>query len=157
MDQTRRSLFSLFPALCAAAAFSGEAAQGQATTAPPRPHGDAGRVIPSVAYTLESLPVHGHENLSRPIVNGTTHRHYPVEVHETTLQPGSMPHPAHHHVHEEMFLIREGTVEVTIDGKSTRLDPGGAAYVASNAVHGIKNVGSGPANYFVIALGGDKA
>lgn len=146
MDQTRRTLFSFLPALCAAAAFSGEEA-----------HGQTGKVIPSGAYRLEDLAVHGHGNLSRPIVNGVTHRQYPVEVHETTLQPGSMPHPAHHHRHEEMFLIREGTVEVTINGKSTRLDPGGAAYVASNAVHGIKNVGNTPANYFVIALGGDKA
>lgn len=146
MDQTRRTLFSLLPALCAAAAFSGEEA-----------HAQPGKVIPSVAYRWENLPVHGHENLSRPIVDGVTHRQYPVEVHETTLQPGSMPHPAHHHVHEEMFLIREGTVEVTIDGRSTRLDAGGAAYVASNAVHGIKNVGTTPANYFVVALGGDKA
>jgi len=146
MDQTRRTLFSLLPALCAAAAVSGEAASAQ-----------PGTVIPSFAHRFEDLPVHGHGNLSRPIMNGVTHRQYPVEVHETTLQPGSMPHPAHHHLHEEMFLIREGTVEVTINGKSTRLDAGGAAYIASNAVHGIKNVGHTPANYFVIALGGDKA
>jgi len=156
MDQTRRSLLSLFPALCATAALSGEKAQGQAKPKP-RTKAKAKEVIPSFAYPLESLPVHGHENLSRPILNGLTHLNYPLEAHETTLQPGSMPHPPHHHLHEEMFLIREGTLEVTINGKSTRIDAGGAAYVASNSVHGIKNVGATPANYFVVAFGTDKA
>jgi quercetin dioxygenase-like cupin family protein len=52
-----------------------------------------------------------------------------------------------------MFLLREGTVELTVNGKSTRLGPGGVAYVASNDEHGIKNVGSVSAQYFVIGLG----
>ena len=52
-----------------------------------------------------------------------------------------------------MIFIREGTLEVTISGKSVQLGPGSAALVASNEEHGWRNVGSGRARYFVLALG----
>ena len=51
------------------------------------------------------------------------------------------------------MLIREGAVEFTANGKPERLGPGGLAYAASGEIHGIKNVGSAPANYFVLAIG----
>jgi len=72
-----------------------------------------------------------------------------LEVHETTLPPGGAPHPPHHHVHSEMWLIREGTVELTINGTSYRLGPGSVGFVHSNDEHGIKNVGTTPANLFL--------
>jgi mannose-6-phosphate isomerase-like protein (cupin superfamily) len=92
-------------------------------------------------------------NSSWAILNGQTWAGCPIEVHETRLAPGAMPHPPHHHAHEEMFLVREGEVEVTISGHATRLGPGSAAFVASNDQHGIQNVGDGSALYFVVAIG----
>jgi mannose-6-phosphate isomerase-like protein (cupin superfamily) len=74
-------------------------------------------------------------------------------MHETDLAPGAMPHPAHHHAHEEVFLVREGTLEVTITGRASRLGPGSVAYVASNEEHGIRNPETTHTQYFVIALG----
>lgn len=61
------------------------------------------------------------------------------------------------HVHEEMLLLQQGTLDVTLDGKTTRLTPGSVAYVASNHQHGWKNPGSTPTQYFVIAFGRDDA
>jgi len=110
--------------------------------------------IPSKVVRFEDLPVEsGDGNALRHILEGKTHSGYGIEIHETDLAPGAMPHPAHHHAHEEVFLVREGTLEVTIAGRASRLGPGSVAYVASNEEHGIRNTGSMHAQYFVIALG----
>ena len=78
-----------------------------------------------------------------------------VELHETTLMPGQMPHPAHKHVHTEFMLIREGSIEFILDGRSEQIGAGGVAYAASGELHGLKNTGTVPANYFVIAIGSE--
>jgi quercetin dioxygenase-like cupin family protein len=51
------------------------------------------------------------------------------------------------------MLIREGQMEFENDGKAEAVGPGGVIFAASNTMHGLKNVGEMPANYFVIAIG----
>jgi quercetin dioxygenase-like cupin family protein len=108
----------------------------------------------SHTYRYEDLKVNVNgENRQRPILNEKTHTGFALGVHETELAPGLAPHPPHRHVHEEMILVREGTLEVTIEGRSVNLGPGSVALVASNEEHGWRNVGAGRARYFVLALG----
>ena len=52
-----------------------------------------------------------------------------------------------------MMMIKEGTLEVTILDKATKIGPGSVVYVHSNEKHGLKNVGDAPAEYFVLAIG----
>jgi len=138
MNYSRRDLSLLLPLFAAAKA------AGQS------------HVLPSQTYRYEDLPVHGEgPNRGRPIFDGETHTGVLIELHETELAPGQMPHPAHHHLHEEMILVREGTMEVTIAGRRTTLGPGGVGYVASGEEHGWQNVGTGRARYFVMAVGRD--
>ena len=92
----------------------------------------------------------------RQMFTGTTHAGYRVDLHATDLAAGQVPHAPHRHVHEELLLIREGTLEVTVGQRTSRLGAGSVVYIASNEQHGWKNVGSGPAKYFVMALGDDK-
>ena len=73
-----------------------------------------------------------------------------LELHVTTLNPGQEPHPPHRHPNEEMVIIREGTVEVLVNGDWKRLGPGSVLFNASNQLHGLRNVGSVPAIYHVI-------
>lgn len=120
-------------------------------------HAEPESSLASKAYRFEDLPAHTEGgNTFRPVLEGRTHENTLIELHETDLAPGGVPHPPHHHRHEEMFLMREGELEVTIAGKRTRLSPGSVAFVASNQEHGVRNSGTVHAQYFVLALGKDQ-
>jgi mannose-6-phosphate isomerase-like protein (cupin superfamily) len=140
MELTRRDLSLLLPALFAAQASSAERSMA---------------VLPSAIYQLDSLHVKENPNGNKTwqVFTGTTHEGFPIDMHVTQLAPGNAPHPAHHHVHEEMMMMIEGELLVTIEDKSEQLGPGGIAYIHSNDEHGLKNTGTVPARYFVLALG----
>jgi quercetin dioxygenase-like cupin family protein len=72
------------------------------------------------------------------------------EVHVTTLNPGMASHSPHHHPWEEMLLIKEGQIEMSLNGKKERAGPGALVFIASNDVHNVTNVGDKPATYYVI-------
>jgi len=122
-----------------------------------RVHGQE-KAAPSALFVHDELKATTNATTEiRQMMTGPTHSGFLIDLHETSLAPGQMPHAPHHHVHEEMLLIREGTVEVTVNGRTARLGPGSAAYFASNDQHGWKNVGATPAKYFIVALGSDKS
>ena len=73
-----------------------------------------------------------------------------LECHVTTLNPGLQSHPPHQHPNEELVIIKEGTVEVLVDGAWKKVGPGSVVFNASNQLHALKNVGSTPAVYHVI-------
>jgi mannose-6-phosphate isomerase-like protein (cupin superfamily) len=141
MEWTRRKVCCLVPALAAAGTdLGGFAAQDNS--------------LPSAAYPFENMPVENSDRAQiRKIVKGRLATGEQIEAHETTLPMNGYPHPPHHHLHSEMWLIREGTVELTINGTTHRLGAGGVGFVHSNEEHGIKNVGTGPATYYVVAIG----
>ena len=74
-----------------------------------------------------------------------------LEIHISTLQPGKSPHAPHQHQHEELLIIKEGTLETFQSGATRRVGPGGIIFQASNELHNVTNVGQSPATYFVIA------
>jgi len=86
----------------------------------------------------------------RSLYKGPTATLPELEMHVTTLNPGATSHPPHHHVNEELVIIREGTVETLSDGKWIRLGPGSVIFNASESLHGLRNVGVTPAVYHVI-------
>jgi mannose-6-phosphate isomerase-like protein (cupin superfamily) len=137
---SRRTLCLMLPALAVSAA-----------------HGEEKSPLASQVFEFQGLPAHRSGSFSaRQVLEGWTHEGCRISLHESDLAPGGVPHPPHHHRHEEMFLMREGTLEVTIAGKSSRLGPGDVAYAASNEEHGVRNTGSTHAKYFVLELGSDK-
>ena len=110
--------------------------------------------LPSTTYPFSELPTKTANGAEiRPVLKGKLATAEALEVHETTLPPGGMPHAPHHHVHSEMWLVRGGTVQLTINGTSHVMGPGSVGFVHSNDEHGIKNVGATPATYFVVAVG----
>jgi len=76
-----------------------------------------------------------------------------LPVEESTLPPNGFPHAPHHHAHSEIWLIREGTLQLTINATPPVLGPGGLGFVRSNEKDGIRNVETTTANYYVVAIG----
>ena len=137
MDALRRSLLQAIPMLAASSAL---AADSPALGSLVKPYSD----LPVKKLGLSE---------SRAILDGITHSGDHIEVHETTLAAGDSPHPPHRHVHDELFLLIKGKVGITIEGRTTVIGPGSAAFIHSNEMHGVINGGIEPAQYFVIAIG----
>ena len=144
MNMTRREMCMLLPA-----------AMLPVAAVPPSEAGEQDGSLPSAGYPFEKLTVKTTASgaQTRAIFKGKLATGELIETHATTLSPGAMPHPPHHHVHSEMFFMREGMLELTVNGTTYPLWPGGVGFVRSNEEHGVKNVGTVPANYFVVAVG----
>jgi len=72
------------------------------------------------------------------------------EAHRTTLLPGRSSHAPHRHEREEFTILQSGTLDVFVEGQTTRLTPGSMWWVASNDLHNSTNVGDTPATYLVM-------
>lgn len=146
-DLNRRTLCLALPTLASALA-------AEAQTAPAPANALSTDFSNCQAFPFDKLPVRYSDGgaPTRDIARGTVPTGELIELHETTIAPGKMPHPAHQHPHEEFILIREGTVEFQYNGASHLLGPGSVGYTAPNQMHGLKNVGATPATYFVFSL-----
>lgn len=85
----------------------------------------------------------------RDVFNAPTATLENLESHITTLNPGEISHIPHRHPDEELIVVKAGTLEVMINGESKRAGEGSIFFFGSNDLHGMKNVGSTPATYFV--------
>lgn len=140
MKLSRRDLAGAIPALAAARSAKAQRKDEAA--------------LASRAYRFEDLAVKVNgENRSRDVFNGKNHSGFPVDLHITELGPGLAPHAPHHHAHEEIVMLQSGMLDVTIEGKVTRVSAGSVVYVNSNEEHGWKNPGPERAQYFVMAIG----
>ena len=109
----------------------------------------AGKQVSTVFHwdKMEAKPT--KTGARREIVNSPTTTLASWEGHITTLKPGEAPHAPHHHPDEELIIVKEGTVEVTINGVVQHGGPGSIFFYGSNDEHGMKNVGGTEATYYV--------
>ena len=142
MSMTRREICFLLPGFLPVAAELQTFAQDKS--------------MASGAFSFDKAPLHVANNNAqvRMMLRGKLATGEGIEVHQTTLPPGGAPTATtHHHPHSEMWLIREGTIELTVNDKKYRLDPGSVGFVRSNEEHGIRNISTMAAVYFVVAVG----
>jgi quercetin dioxygenase-like cupin family protein len=78
-------------------------------------------------------------------------------MHETILGSGTETHAPHKHLHEEIVIVIEGTVETYLEGKTETAEAGSVIYFASNQMHSAGNAGGTPCRYYVIELRGSEA
>jgi len=96
---------------------------------------------------LKSTPT--PQGARRSVFDAPTPALADFECHITTLKPGESPHPPHHHPDEELMIIKEGTLEALQAGRTNRVTAGGIIFEASNEEHGLRNVGTNDATYYV--------
>lgn len=62
-----------------------------------------------------------------------------IEVFDTSGPAGSGP-PPHRHPWEEIYVVLDGELEVTVDGETHVLRKGGIAHVPAGSVHAYRNL-----------------
>jgi quercetin dioxygenase-like cupin family protein len=108
-------------------------------------------VLGSAAFDWDSLAVQTTKvGARRTFFDRPTATLDQLEIHATTLNPGEAPHPPHQHPDEELIIVKEGTVEALVNGRTQRVGPGSVIFQAANQRHGLRNVGPGQATYHVI-------
>ncbi|MBB3838434.1 hypothetical protein FHS57_002439 [Runella defluvii] len=80
--------------------------------------------IASGVYVWKGLPVSKKASVEqRQILEGTTPAFKHLKVHATTLKPHQAPHPSHKHSDEELVIVKEGELTVTIEGFKIKKSP----------------------------------
>jgi (S)-ureidoglycine aminohydrolase len=107
--------------------------------------------LPPGVYHWDSLVTTVEESRARKqVMEGSTASLVHFEVHATSIQPGKAPHPPHTHAdEEELIIVKEGQVKITINGVSNTLGPGSVAYAIPLEEHGIVNTGNTQATYYI--------
>jgi quercetin dioxygenase-like cupin family protein len=108
-------------------------------------------VLPSTSVDWDALPPKTTAvGQLRSVFDNPTRTLDKFEVHITTLNPGMASHPPHRHPWEEMLLVKDGDLEVSLNGRKHHAGPGALIFYASNDVHNATNVGTTPSTYYVI-------
>jgi quercetin dioxygenase-like cupin family protein len=108
--------------------------------------------LASAVYAWENLEAEVTETGERrQVFKGATSGFEYLQLHVSTVEPGTAVHTAHtHDDREELIIIKEGTVEQTINGESRILPAGSVTLALPGDSHGIRNAGDDPASYYII-------
>jgi heat shock protein HslJ/mannose-6-phosphate isomerase-like protein (cupin superfamily) len=116
------------------------------TAAPP-----SGTPLASAVFDWPSLtPVKIPNGERRQVLDGATATVDLLHVHVTSLGMGHISGEPVRHPRDEVLIVKDGLVEVSLDGRTQNAGPGAVLFFASGAVTRLKNIGEGPATYYVI-------
>jgi quercetin dioxygenase-like cupin family protein len=145
----RREFAALLPALLAGSALIPEVVEAQGTPAGSLPMIESGVFHPSPS---KAGAQEGHSS-RRYLMGMLEAGDIRLEMHESTIQPGAQHEPVGTHLHSEIWLIREGTAELTTNGVAKKMVPGDIGICVAGDKHFIANTGDTPATYFVVTVG----
>ena len=112
-------------------------------------------ILSGVYYWSKLEPIKEDTRVRRQVLEGKTFALEYFEIHASTLEPGKAPHPPHTHAdQEELIIVKEGQVKITISGQSKILSPGSIAFAMPGDEHGIENAGKTQATYYILKYKG---
>lgn len=116
----------------------------------------------AVAQKTDSLPPRVYEfnkletvkeetRLRKQVLEGSTTSLSHFEVHTSTIPPGKAAHPPHVHDDlEELIIVKEGQIKITIKDQSKIVGPGSIGFAMPGDPHGFENAGNTPATYYIL-------
>lgn len=112
--------------------------------------------LPAKVYHWDSLLLKRQSHLTlRPVMEGSTTALSWFEVTALTLDPGKFnPPSAVYYDVEELIIVKEGLVGITIDGVTKQVGAGSVSFVMPRMVHSIKNTGNTKATCFLLKYKG---
>ncbi len=93
--------------------------------------------------------------IQRVVMSGTSaHRRIHRNSRDAASPAGATPHAPHRHPNSEWLFIQSGKLEFIDDDTKvvTPVEPLDIVFSASNASHGLRNVGDIPATYIVFSV-----
>jgi quercetin dioxygenase-like cupin family protein len=142
----RREFAALLPALLAGSALAPGGVEAQSAGLPAIESG-VYKPMPSKAGSMA-----GHSS-SRYVTGMLKAGNIRLEMHESTIQPGAEHEPVGTHLHSEIWLVREGTAELTTNGVARTMVAGHVGICCAGDKHFIANTSDKPVTYFVVTVG----
>jgi mannose-6-phosphate isomerase-like protein (cupin superfamily) len=72
--------------------------------------------------------------------------------HVSKLNPGQNTGAPHRHPQEELVILKEGTLEVNINGRIETAEAGSMIFYSANELENMRNPGTVPALYYVLQV-----
>ncbi|MFK5971659.1 MAG: cupin domain-containing protein [Flavobacteriaceae bacterium] len=108
--------------------------------------------VESGVYKWAELPIkEGSQRIGRNIMEGSSPHFEFLEMHATTQKKGAKQSPPHIQKNkEELIIVKEGLMKMTLDGKSKILPVGSIILIPPLVEQSMENVGDGPMTYYVM-------
>ncbi|UFH53596.1 cupin domain-containing protein [Spirosoma sp. KNUC1025] len=107
--------------------------------------------IPSKVYSWSQSPVVKHTGYEdRTILEGTTRDFADLSVHAITLFANQPPQHAQKLDEEQLLIVKEGELTLTLGEKTKTLGPGSVALVMPGDLHRLENKTLRPLTYYMM-------
>ncbi len=108
--------------------------------------------VDSGVYKWSELPTkEGDKRVGRKIMEGSSPHFSFLEIHATTQYKGANPAPPHTQENiEELVIVKEGSLKLTMNGKSEVLPKGSVGLIPPLTEQSMENVGDGPLTYYIM-------
>jgi (S)-ureidoglycine aminohydrolase len=112
-------------------------------------------LLSAVYYWNKLEPFKEDTRIKRQVLEGKTLALQNLEVHTSTIEPGKVSHPPRVLADQEvLFIVKEGSVKITVPGISKIVGPGSIAFVMPGDESAIENTGNTQATYFILKYKG---